>query len=71
MKAKIFDDVFSIFHFILGLVTAITPYPYFFFILFLFVTYEIFESRTKTEIFYDCIEYFIGIVVGILISIIY
>jgi len=59
---KIFDDWFSILHFLLGLLTASLQSPYNLFPPFWFIIYEIYESRTKKEIFYDVLEFFFGIV---------
>ncbi|MEM1574292.1 MAG: hypothetical protein QXY96_07450 [Candidatus Methanomethylicaceae archaeon] len=71
MKIKIFDDIFSYFHALLGGLTCITPWPHAAFIIFIFVIYEIVESRSKIEIFYDFIEFIIGYVAMlILISIV-
>jgi hypothetical protein len=59
---RIFDDWYSVVHFIAGFVTAYLPVPYNFLVIFLFILYEIYESRSKKEIFYDVLEFFFGIV---------
>ena len=58
---KIFNDIYSIFHFLFGILTTMLQYPLNFFPLVLFILYEIVESRTKEEAFYDCLEFFSGI----------
>jgi hypothetical protein len=59
---KIFDDIFSFFHALMGVFAALAPFPHNAFIIFLFVIYEVIESRTKAEIFYDVIEFIVGYV---------
>jgi len=66
-RLRIFDDWKSAVHFMLGLTYTYLHHILFhvsLLILILFLSYEIFESKSKYELFYDTIEFSIGVIIG-------
>jgi uncharacterized membrane protein len=66
-RLRIFDDWKSAVHFMLGIAYSylhLTFYALSFLILILFITYQIFESKSKLELLYDITEFCCGVIAG-------
>jgi len=75
MYTRLFDDILSFAHLLLGFIAGIMPLKYSLFIVVAFTLYEIVENRLRGEpkgsLIGDTLEFFIGYVLGLLTIIVF
>jgi len=66
---RLFDDVYSLLHLMLGVVASLAPLPLTLFFSLAFIVYELITSHTVYEFVGDVLEYLAGLTLGLAIRV--